>query len=160
VLGTEQKALWRLSDARPSSKVDAPAEASTPRLVVLTCMTGAAADSACHTLVAEHVETITRGRDAGKSWLRPIAARMLRDANSFVMPLLGPDVSGWSACGSSSAAVTVFPAATPPLFAPTEMLRGASQQESIIVRMLNSAHVRRLDWDEDDFAQLEPFMYL
>lgn len=45
VLGTEQKALWRLSDARPSSKVDAPAEASTPRLVVLTCMTGAAADS-------------------------------------------------------------------------------------------------------------------
>jgi len=161
VLGTEQQALWALSGAQSSNEADVPAETSVPSqppLVVLTCMTGAVADSACHTLVAEHVETITSGRDAGKSWLRPIALRMVRDASSLVM-LIRPDVEGWMAsCGSSNAIVTVFSAAAPPLFVPTEMLRDASLQESVIVRMLNSAHSSRLA--DDDFAQLETFMHL
>ena len=65
---SEKPSPWSFDGSSEAGSVERP-------LVVLTCMAGAAAHSACHTLVAELVETIIDGRDAGKSWLRPIASR-------------------------------------------------------------------------------------
>lgn len=161
---SEQPSPWSFDGSSEAGSIERP-------LVVLTCMTGAAAHSACHTLVAELVETIIDGRDAGKSWLRPIASRQLRGANSVVAPLPGPDLVGWTTSTTDAAdaavtdaavtdaAVTVFSPSRPPLFIPSEMLRGASQKESTIVRALSAAH-QQYEMDETELAQLETFMHL
>ena len=156
---SEKPSPWSFDGSSEAGSVERP-------LVVLTCMAGAAAHSACHTLVAELAETIIDGRDAGKSWLRTIASRQLRGANSVVAPLRGPDIVGWTtsttdAAGAAvtDAAVTVFSPSIPPLFIPSEMLRGASQKESTIVRALSAAHQQN-EMDETELAQLETFMYL
>ena len=123
-------------------------------------------ENAYQQLVGEKIQEITDGKQAGTTWIKPVALRLANNISVAVAAEEYDPVLGWLDADIGGSSVHLFSPLAPAAFVPTHSLQSAPASLAILVRSLAEAHASAAEEDEEglnaargkDFAALRAFM--
>lgn len=142
---------------------DAAAAAKDTRPLAMLCFR----DGSFAQLVGEVIDHITSGRQAGKTWIRPLAIRQSSNVSLAIAAERFDPTIGWLDAqeGGVPSRLHIFSPLAPAAFVPTHQLEELPQALTLAIRTMSDAHASanaeahlEAATQSDDFFMLQSFM--